>query len=276
MTGLLEALRKSACASRRRVAIGVVRVTPEFLAGLEDGAQFADIVAVGADVPGYESVCAESEPAIGEALASLVASGRVDAVVRGQLYYTHYHESMNRQFGFSRDLMCPCLVQDLRENEWFLTPVVQHDDATVAGRCYLATQAARICEKLGVQPVIGVLAADNERGYLESVDESLDSAELIVKELKSRGYKQTRMFPLLIDKAACECNIVVPMDGTLGNFVLRALGYLGGANVVGGFNLTPRFVSIDTSRLYDRFGRAIEAAAAMTNLGGMPIDEYPG
>jgi predicted methyltransferase MtxX (methanogen marker protein 4) len=82
------------------------------------------------------------------------------------------------------------------------------------------------------------------------------------------------MYPLRIDLAAKECNIVVPMDGIVGNFVCRALIGLGGASMVGGFSLTNRLVSLDTSRQNDQFTMSIAAAAAMCNLGGMPVAEY--
>jgi predicted methyltransferase MtxX (methanogen marker protein 4) len=84
------------------------------------------------------------------------------------------------------------------------------------------------------------------------------------------------LFPLRIDFAASECNIVVPMDGIVGNFVCRSLAYLGGATLVGGFTLTNRFVSLDTSRSNDRFCVAIQSAVAMANVGGMPVEEYTG
>lgn len=82
------------------------------------------------------------------------------------------------------------------------------------------------------------------------------------------------MYALLINKAAEKCNIVIPMDGIVGNFVCRSLAYLGGATLVGGFSLTPRFVSLDTLRCGDQFHHAIIAAVAMCNVGGMPVEEY--
>jgi len=178
----------------------------------------------------------EGEEAVADRLVSLLKTGDADAIVRGQVYYTNYHEALKREYGFKRDLMCPCLIRDLRGNEWFITPVVHHDEATIAGRCYLATQAAKICLRLGVSPEVGVLAADSERGYLSSVDKSLDDAAAISAAIQSKGY-ESRVYPLLIDRAVSECNIVVPMDGILGNFICRSLVYLGGATMVGGFGL---------------------------------------
>lgn len=274
MTGLFAAIRRNAQPSRRRVAIGVTQLTPELMYNLWKANEFAEIITVGKEVPGFGSKPEKDERSSADRLVALAKNREVDAIIRGQLYYTYYHESMKRHFGFKRDVMCPSLLRDACGNEWFITPVVHTDDVSIDGRCYLATQAARICAKLGVDPVIGVLAADNERGYSEVVDRSLDDAEAIVLRLKAQGYNDCAMYALQINKAAEKCNIVIPMDGIVGNFVCRSLAYLGGATLVGGFSLTPRFVSLDTSRCGDQFHPAIETTVAMCNLGGMPVDEY--
>ncbi len=273
MKGLFAAIEEKALQVRRRVAVGSVQSTANLVASFDSASRFAEVVSVGVAVDGFESILTEKEEVAADQLMRLAKEAKADAVIRGQIYYTHYHNSMRQHFGFERDLMCPCLLKDLRENEWFITPVVHHDDDSRDGRCYLATQAAKICRKLGVEPLIGVLAADNERGYLKTVDASLDDAEAIVTTLVSRGYN-CKMYPLRIDLAAAECNIVVPMDGILGNFICRSLAYLGGATLVGGFTLTPKFISIDTSRSADQFTFAIMSAVAMCNVGGMPVDEY--
>jgi predicted methyltransferase MtxX (methanogen marker protein 4) len=273
MNGLFGAIRAHAGGSRKRVAIGLVKATPGVIAGLNEAKSIANIIVVGAPVAGFESIREETERQASDRLMSLVEGNEVDAIVRGQIYYTHYHDSMNECFGFKRDVMCPYLLRDYRNNEWFITPVVQHDDRSVKGRCYLATQTARICERLGIEAQIGILAADIDTGYDDLVDKSLIEAKQIAQQLDELGYK-VKEFPLRIDTAACESNVVVPMDGTVGNFVYRSLGYLGGATLVGGFTLTSRFVSIDTSRAQESFALAIESAVAMANLGGMPVEEY--
>ena len=95
------------------------------------------------------------------------------------------------------------------------------------------------------------------------------SRQFIVRELSSCGV-QARVYPLLIDKAARECNIVVLMNGILGNFVYRSLCYLGGTRSGGGVTLTTRLISIDTTRYNDRFSFPIECAVAIVNVGGVP------
>jgi hypothetical protein len=144
MQGLFAAIGLAAQRRRQRVGIGIVNPTPALLESLGRATQFADVVVVGKETPGFKSISAEEEPAAADKLATLVQSGEVDAIVRGQLYYGHYHEALKRRFGYTRDLMYPCLICDLSGNEWFITPVVHHDNATVECRCYLAMQGENL------------------------------------------------------------------------------------------------------------------------------------
>jgi predicted methyltransferase MtxX (methanogen marker protein 4) len=281
MTGLFSAIRANALASRKRVAIGLTKPTAELIADLRKARDFAEIVIVGASVNDFECVSLAAaggdidDRKASDCLMSLVKDHQVDAIVRGQIYYTDYHDSMNAHFGFERDVMCPYLLRDLCDNEWFITPVVHHDDASIAGRCYLASQTARICKKLVEDVVIGVLAPDKKKevGYAEVVDRGISEAETIVGQLKAEGFN-AHVVELRIDLAAANSHIVVPMDGIVGNFVYRSLGSLGGAMLVGGFTLTNQFVSIDTSQSQKGYSDAIEAAVAVVNFGGMPVTEY--
>jgi hypothetical protein len=119
---------------------------------------------------------AGTEQSLSDKLVDLAVTGRVDGIVRGQFDYSVYHNSLRRALGLTRDLMCVCLLRDMRGDEWLITPAVHHDDATIGGRTYLASQAARICSALFVEPKVAILAADGERGYLAAVDKSLDDA----------------------------------------------------------------------------------------------------
>ena len=273
MKSLFNAIEVNALLARRRVAIGLFHTTPELIGNLVTAAKCADIVIVGTHIEGFECISAKGDRNASDTLLSLVQRKEVDAIARGQIYYTDYHESMNAFFGFTRDVMCPYLLRDFCGNEWFITPMVHHDDCSIDGRCYLASQTAAICERLGNDATISVLAPDKDRGYSKIVDQGGDDANAIVKRLVTDGFN-AKLVELRIDLAAATSNIVVPMDGIVGNFVYRSLGSLGGATLVGGFTLTNRFVSIDTSQSQKSFSHAIESAVAIVNLGGMPVEDF--
>jgi predicted methyltransferase MtxX (methanogen marker protein 4) len=109
---------------------------------------------------------------------------------------------------------------------------------------------------------------------MHEIDRDHDEAVAIVSRLRDEGISQVSLFPLRIDSAIKECNVVIPMNGILGNFIFRALCYVERATVGGAFSLTRRLISIDTTRFGDAFAIPIQSAAAMVRIGGIPVEEY--
>ena len=278
---ILDRFYQAAREKKRRVAIGALKHTPEFLQDLECARGVAEIVLVGDGNSSFCSVRADSASTAAAHLFELHLSGQVDAIVRGQLDYTTFHTAMNNALKLKParhghcDLQCPYLLSGPSDHDWIFTPMVQHDDAMLEGRLYLAHSTALVLRKLGIDPVIGVLGADNaeEPFYSETVNRSVREAGLLTSALGELGFTVNN-YGLRIDKAVTECNVVIAPDGTIGNFVYRALGYVGGLSLIGGITLSSRINCLDTSRYNDRFGLAVIAAAGMANLGGMPVVEY--
>jgi predicted methyltransferase MtxX (methanogen marker protein 4) len=292
MQGLLEQIRfhagRQVLGRKPRIAIGAVKAeSPRFQQTLAASTKWADLTLVGGYVSGYKSAVVSSDDArvAAEQLFALAKRGEVDAIVRGQIDYIVFHNKFRKAFpDLARDVMCVSLLRS-SQSEWFMAPVVHHDDASVEGRCFLARQAARICTQLGSIPRIAILAADDPKGYAEQEERGLPIARIVTADfanakaiedvLRAENLDAT-VFALKIDEAITKCNIVVPMDGIVGNFLHRSLGYVGGIEMGGCFSLTRRIISIETSRFSDAFETAIEAACAMANLGGLDVVEYPG
>lgn len=279
MKGLFDAIRREARAcpngDKPRIAIGVVKDTPKLRMSLKKGSRYADLVVVGVQIPGY--ACEEASGSDDEIAAKLIweaRKGHVQGIVRGQLDYSAYHRVLNRFYKLKRDVMCASLMRSTDGHEWLMTPVVHDHDSSISGRCYLVHCAARICTRLGCTPKIGILCADDERGYMHDVDRDHDEALTILSRLQNEGISNVSLFPFRIDTAIKECNVVIPMNGILGNFVFRALCYVENATVGGAFSLTRKLISIDTTRFGDAFSIPIESAAAIANIGGLPVEEY--
>jgi predicted methyltransferase MtxX (methanogen marker protein 4) len=291
MKGLLRQIeyhaREQRLGRKARVAVGTAKAdSVRFRQSLEVATEIADITLVGGQIQGYESadVPSSDASAVAARLFSLAKEQTVDAIVRGQIDYVTFHQQLRNAFPeLDRDVMCICLLRS-DKHEWFMAPVVHHDETGVEGRCYLARQAARICRQLGLAPSIGILAADDPEGYGEQISRALPIAQTILADYKSAKmieeilrseHLDATVFPLRIDEAVSRCNVVVPMDGIIGNFLHRALGYIGGVEMGGCISLTRRVVSIETSRFNDAFETAILMAAALVNLGGPNVAEFP-
>jgi predicted methyltransferase MtxX (methanogen marker protein 4) len=65
-----------------------------------------------------------------------------------------------------------------------------------------------------------------------TVAADFDNAKAIEKALRNEKLDAT-VFPLKIDEAIAKCNVVVPMDGMIGNFLHRSLGHIGGVEMGG-------------------------------------------
>jgi predicted methyltransferase MtxX (methanogen marker protein 4) len=291
MKGLLRQIehhaREHRLGRKARVAIGATRAdSARFRQSLEVATEIADIILVGGQIQGYESADVHSSDGstVAARLFSLAKEQKVDAIVRGQIDYVTFHKQFRNAFPeLDRDVMCISLLRP-DKHEWFMAPVVHHDETSVEGRCYLALQAARICEQLGLAPSIGILAADDPEGYGEQISRALPIAQTVLTDYKNAkaieevlrsGHLDATVFPLRIDEAVNSCNVVVPMDGIIGNFLHRALGYIGGVEMGGCISLTRRVISIETSRFNDAFETAIQMAAALVNLGGPNVAEFP-
>jgi predicted methyltransferase MtxX (methanogen marker protein 4) len=292
MQGILDRIQYHAMhrtlGRKPRIAIGATKAeSARFRQTLEASKDWADLTLVGAHSNEYRcaSVLSDDPCVVASRLFELARDHEVDAIVRGQIDYIVFHSEFRKAFSeLRRDLMCISLLHSSK-SEWFMTPVVHHDDASVEGRCYLARQAVKICTQLGVVPRVGILAADDPKGYTEQIEKDLPIAKTIIedfnraKAIESILRKEkidAAVYALKIDDAIANCNIVVPMDGILGNFLHRSLGYVGGVEMCGCFSLTQKITSIETSRFSDAFETAILAACAMANLGGLDVVEYPG
>ena len=291
MKGLLRQIERHArertIGRKARIAIGTTNAdSARFRQSLEVVAETAGVILVGGQIQGYESadVPSSDASAVAARLFSLAKEQTVDAIVRGQIDYVTFHRQFRNAFPeLDRDVMCISLLRS-EKHEWFMAPVVHHDETGVEGRCYLARQAARICRQLGLAPSIGILAADDPEEYGEQISRALPIAQTVLTDYKDakaieevlRGeHLDATVFPLRIDAAVSRCNVVIPMDGILGNFLHRALGYIGGVEMGGCISLTRRVVSIETSRFNDAFETAILMATAMVNLGGPNVTEFP-
>lgn len=272
MKGLIQAIQSKLNADKRpKVAIGHTEMTPRFRHSIEVGSQSAEIVLVQGKDARDEVACKQ--------LIGMAIDKSVDAIIRGQLHYSTYHAALRSVFPeWTRDVMCACLMRTSM-HEWLMTPAVHDADASVSGRVYLAKQAAAICSQFGIaNPQVQVLCADEnaeiyEASFQRRMEEDRKAAIEVVRILNQEYKVAAALCELRIDTAICRGHVVVPMDGVLGNFLHRGMGFAG-AELCGCFSLTRKLNSMDTSRFGDAFEIAIQAACALVNSDGLKVEEY--
>ena len=118
----------------------------------------------------------------------------------------------------------------------------------------------------GIAAKVGVLAGDFtfDRGDDRWIDQTIHNAEYVVKVLADEGY-DIKNYAHLIDEAVADCNLVIFINGSQGNFVYRTMYQFGG-----GLEMAyPVFVPdayIECSRYHDNYSTHIIAANAEVNL----------
>jgi len=98
----IEAVSKR---KRNRVAIGVLRDSPEVRKALEIGSKHADLVIVGKKkIPGFKTIALGevSDNDYSKAVIDLLQKGKVDAIVRGQVKYGEFEKMFKERKLFEK------------------------------------------------------------------------------------------------------------------------------------------------------------------------------
>lgn len=223
---------------RPRIAFGLKEPNKEILDSLEKGIEYADIILVGPeaikDVEGFEKVIDEKPE---EKLASMLANGEVEGIIRGTVddftTYEAYQKLTGEKVTFDSGLL-----EDPKGRQFFLTAASNVEGWTKEERLDMALRTAEYAKEWGVEPKIAVFTGRRHETYprkkdiREGVDgilnKTYEDAEWIVLELKKRGFNADNWAIDLNPAVEDGCNILVPVNGMVGNQMFRVLLFCGG------------------------------------------------
>lgn len=256
-----EKILELAQAKKRTIAIGLVSSNPAIMRSLQRVSQFADIVIVGQPVTGFNNIVDTDRP--GETLAKLLINKKVDGIVRGNLVAGEVMEVFAKELGYAQ-VSRVGIIRDLKNREFFIGPGGVVEGNTAKDRVELALRVVVLMNELGVTPKVGVLSIDETRNRSDGIDQSIDEAEFIVKNLKSRMIDAEWM-GYAVEKAVDRANFIIPPNGVIGNFIWRSIVGFGGGYDLGDPGLIPE-VFVDDSKYWDDFFQPILCAVALANL----------
>jgi putative methanogen marker protein 4 len=257
--GFIRSLEEKARSRRARIGVGIWNADAEILTSLEAAAEYADLLLVGR--PGKDSslecLCTE-EP--WNKLVSLLAEGRIDGAVRGNLPASRTMKALALQFGIKVKRIA---LLELSGWAFFLGPVGIDEGDTISGRLGLALDGQRYMERMGVFPNVSILSGGRmeDLGRSEKVDRSLAEGELIASRARDAGLRAQHK-GILIESCKGDDLIIAP-DGISGNLIFRTLLLLCGANALGAPVLMEK-VFIDSSRARGNFNGPIMLASALS------------
>lgn len=263
----IEAVSKK---RRNKVAIGVLRDSPEVRKALEKGSEYADLIVVGKKkIPGFETVALgeTTENEYSKAVIKLLQEGKVDAIVRGQVKYGEFEKMFKEKYGYGMEGGHCGLMQDFLGRQWFCTSTDPFDKSEVPEyKIDLIEKSVHYMGLYGIRTKVGVLAGDFtfDRGDDRWIDQTIHNAEYVVKVLADEGY-DIKNYAHLIDEAVAECNLIVFINGSQGNFIYRTIYQFGGGLEMAWAVFVP-VPYIETSRYHAEYDTHIIFANAEATL----------
>lgn len=265
---LLTALENLASTHRARIAIGVGRNPGDIINSARAASGFAEVVLVGdrdvireyaLDTSGLEIIHTEHPHTL---LVELLASGRVDGVVRGNLESRATLGELKRQFNLER-LYRVALLQSAEGEPFFFAPVGIDEAGTLSDRLTLTLRGCEFIQRFGIIPRVGVLSGGRmgDVGRSPQVDRSLAEGEFITSWLRRQGI-DAEHYTVLVEDAARHANFIIAPDGITGNLMYRTLVLLGGGDGFGAPVLMDR-VFVDSSRAKGDYTKPIMMASAL-------------
>jgi len=201
-----------------------------------------------------------------QALADDLASGKIDAAVRGDMSSSELLPLIKKSLGL--DALQRVLILGINGRVVMSLPVGIDEGWSVKSRVEMTERSVAFMRKLGVEnPRIAVMSGGrlDDRGRCDVVDKSLDQAVEIVDALKSKGYDAYDA-QILIEEAIDHADIIVAPNGIVGNLIFRIIHFIGGFEALGAPVLNSDKVFVDTSREKTDFSDCISVAMKLAGM----------
>jgi putative methanogen marker protein 4 len=194
----------------------------------------------------FEGVSIYDDP---RRLAEDLASGKIDAAVRGDMPSSKLLPEIKKAFGLT-DIQRTALLEPAGKKMMFVAPVGIDEGWTVEQKYELAVKSVDLMKRIGMGGRIAVMSGgrEDDKGRCDAVDRTMEDAAVLVDMLKKRGCDAYDA-GILIESAAGDADLIIAPDGISGNLIFRTLHFLGGAKALGAPVLNMNKAFVDTSRV---------------------------
>ncbi|MDD4900872.1 MAG: hypothetical protein PHS62_02040 [Patescibacteria group bacterium] len=257
---------------KRKIAIGIMRPIAETVESLRRASEFANLIVVGAKIPGFENLVEEDQDQASRVLIKLLKDGKVDGIVRGQVKDSFTLDEFHRQFSRqplpSNRKVCPCVLSKL--DYCFVVGTCSiYQGMTLEDKIFEAERLIRyLREEFKIEPKIGIMSSlrpTSHHGNYPELDRVADLNTKFCEYLVSKGL-EAKEYYFEYETAVWEkCNLIFPATGLVGNAWLKALIYLGDWNMIACPYVDLGVIYEDGSRNEKDFFWHIVHAVAMAN-----------
>lgn len=201
-----------------------------------------------------------------KALADDLASGKLDAAVRGDMSSSVLLPYIKEALGL-QDLERVVLMEPIGGKLFLLSPVGIDEGWTVQQKFVLAVHSVELAKKAGLGTKIAVMSGGRceDYGRCKAVNNSIDDALSLVSMLKDEGYDAYHS-QILIEEAVKDADIVIAPEGISGNLLFRSMHLVGNTKALGAPIVNSDRIFIDTSRAKTDYRDSIILALRLTKV----------
>jgi putative methanogen marker protein 4 len=249
--------------TRKQIGIGIEEDPEKVVASANDAAGPFDVICycrpgtVDKKTAG-KSVRIREHPHPEQALVDDLASGKIDAAVRGTLPSNSTLRALKKAMGVDH-LERIALLETVHAKKFLLTPVGVDEGWTVAEKCELIRKGREIAQKFGLPEKTCILSGGRlgDIGRHPQVDASMAEAELVARLTDATHCE------ILIEDAIETCGLIIAPNGISGNLIFRTLTFLGGGHGHGAPVVNISRIFVDSSRASPNYTNALLLAASL-------------
>ena len=239
---ILEQLAKK---KRVKVAIGIQEWNDQDTSFFKKAEEYADIVFVGKEIPGFACYPAATQEEVGAKLIALMDSGEVDAVVRGQIHPRNIILPLFRRMGKEKSYFTgqgrigPIVFENKNTGRFFVLSTADlYQGFDFAQKKLEAFGMVAYLRAQGIEPHVAVMAMRrgkpanaqviSDMQTVPIIEETFEDSERLLGLLKDEGV-HAEFFNIEYETALKSgANIIIPPIGPVGNAIARTLTFFSG------------------------------------------------
>jgi len=220
------------------VAFGLKEPQKDILNSLKKSKKYAEIILVGPksikNIKGFKLIVDEKPE---EKIAKMFANDEVDGIIRGTIDDFKTYETYERLTG-EKYTLGPGICEDPLGRQFILSSASNPEGWEKEERLKFAEGIAEFVKEWGIEPKIAVFTGRRHETYPRKKDikegvegilnKTYEDAEWIVGKLGEKGYEAKNWAIDLNPAVEAGYNILVPVNGMVGNQIFRVLLFCGG------------------------------------------------
>ncbi|MDR3283271.1 MAG: methanogenesis marker protein Mmp4/MtxX [Candidatus Methanoplasma sp.] len=183
-----------------------------------------------------------------KALASDLASGKIDAAVRGDMPSSELLPVLKAKLGIE-ELERVAILEPRHGKAIFVAPVGIDEGWSVEQRHDIAVRCVKLMRRLGAGTRIAVMSGgrSEDTGRNPAVDATIKEALELTDALVCEGHDAYHA-QILIEDMVEEADLIIAPNGIIGNLIFRLMHFTGDAAALGAPAVNTDKVFVDTSR----------------------------